>query len=213
MTRYNQRVQMDGLDLLRGLSAEFAALVFFDPQYRGVLDKLKYGNEGARQKGRARLPQMSDDTIGQFLGAIGRVLRPQGHLMLWLDKFHLVEQSWKQHLPDDLKPVDLITWEKMRIGMGYRTRRKCEHLLILQKAPQRAKGVWTDHGIPDVWKEGPTSLNHPHSKPLLLQSRLIAAVTRDGDVVVDPCAGGYSVLEACRAVSRYFVGCDIATHN
>ena len=27
-------------------------LVFFDPQYRGVLDKLKYGNEGADRKGR-----------------------------------------------------------------------------------------------------------------------------------------------------------------
>ena len=42
----------DALQLLRGLTSGCTPLVFFDPQYRGVLDKLKFGNEGARQKGR-----------------------------------------------------------------------------------------------------------------------------------------------------------------
>jgi hypothetical protein len=42
----------DALALLRSLSGDCTPLVFFDPQYRGVLDKLKYGNEGADRKGR-----------------------------------------------------------------------------------------------------------------------------------------------------------------
>jgi hypothetical protein len=46
----------DALDLLRALPAGCAPLAFFDPQHRGVLDRLKFGNEGARQRGRAKLP-------------------------------------------------------------------------------------------------------------------------------------------------------------
>jgi hypothetical protein len=42
----------DALALLRSLPNSCTPLVFFDPQHRGVLDKLKFGNEGARQKGR-----------------------------------------------------------------------------------------------------------------------------------------------------------------
>ena len=45
----------------RGIPA--TPLVFFDPQFREVLDKLAYGNEGARQVERCNLPQMSADYI------------------------------------------------------------------------------------------------------------------------------------------------------
>ena len=37
----------DALDLLRSLPAGCAPLAFFDPQHRGVLDRLKFGNEGS----------------------------------------------------------------------------------------------------------------------------------------------------------------------
>jgi site-specific DNA-methyltransferase (adenine-specific) len=39
----------DALTLLRSLPDGCAAVAFFDPQYRGVLDHLKLGNEWARQ--------------------------------------------------------------------------------------------------------------------------------------------------------------------
>ena len=39
----------DAVTLLRSLPAGCTPLVFFDPQHRGILDKLKFGNEGARQ--------------------------------------------------------------------------------------------------------------------------------------------------------------------
>ena len=51
---------------------------------------------------------------------------------------------------------------------------------------------------------------HTHSKPIELQTRLIAATTKDGDVVLDPASGGYSVLPACKMIGRDFIGCDIA---
>lgn len=42
----NRKNIMDGLQLLGLICDHSLKVVFFDPQYRGVLDKLKYGNEG-----------------------------------------------------------------------------------------------------------------------------------------------------------------------
>ena len=95
--------------------------------------------------------------------------------------------------------------------MGYRSRRFGEHLIIFQKPPKRAKGVWHIHDIPDVWTEKIENgeRNHTHAKPIGLQKRLIEAVTNEGDMVVDPTAGGYSVLTAALEVDRHFLGCYI----
>lgn len=173
-----------------------------------MLDKQKYGNEGNRQKRRAALPQMNEAQIVSFIRAIDRVLMPSGHLLLWIDKFHLCTGTDEWLAGTALSVVDLIVWNKMRIGMGYRTRRKSEYCLILQKAPRRAKGVWLAHDIPDVWEEKPKT-GFAHAKPIGMQSRLIESLTNSGDVVLDPAAGSYSILDACRAVDRRFLGCDI----
>ena len=41
------------------------------------------------------------------------------------------------------------------------------------------------------------------------QKALIEATTQEGDWVLDPASGGYSVLTACRELNRNFIGCDI----
>jgi site-specific DNA-methyltransferase (adenine-specific) len=172
------------------------------------MEKMKYGNEGARQKERALLMQMSEETIMQFIKEIDRVLTPSGHLMLWVDKFHLAEGVSPWIYGTNLNLVDVITWDKGKIGMGYRTRRKSEYLVIFQKSPKRAKDVWLVHDIPDVWLEK-IKPNHAHSKPIQLQSALINATTQKGDLVLDPASGGFSVFEACKIIGRNFIGCDV----
>jgi site-specific DNA-methyltransferase (adenine-specific) len=139
------------------------------------------------------------------------VLQPSGHLFLWIDKFHLCEGTSHWFKNTQLSIVDLITWDKGKIGMGYRTRRKTEYLLILQKLPLRAKGVWSKHDIPDVWTEKIVDKKHPHQKPILLQTSLIEAVSSEDDYILDPCAGSYSVLDACRELKRNFIGSDLKT--
>lgn len=177
----NRPNRMDGLDMLRMLGDNSADAAFFDPQYRGILDKMRYGNEG-KSRGRARssLAQMDDAAISTFVWELERVLVPSGHLFLWVDKFHLCEgiSRWTKGLA--LDAVDMVTWDKQRMGMGYRTRRCSEHVIILQKRPRRAKGVWADHGITDVWAERIGRKNHAHAKPVGLQERLIRAVTAGG---------------------------------
>ncbi len=205
----NSRLKMAGLDFLQMIPHQSTPVVFFDPQYRGILDRQAYGNEGERQKGRARLPQMSDKDIGAFIGAIDHILVPSGHLFLWMDKFHLCTGFADWLTKTRLDIVDMVTWDKQRMGMGYRTRRMCEYLVILQQQPRRAKGVWKLHNIPDIWSEKVQGGNGVHPKPIKLQTRLIEAVSHPGDMVVDPAAGSFSVLEACRASDRHFLGCDI----
>jgi len=205
---YNKKLKIDGIELLKLIDDNSVSLAFFDPQYRGVLDKLKYGNEGARQIGRAQLTQMSEETIIEFIKGISRTLKPSGYLMLWVDKFHLCEGSFRNWMANQpLKVVDLIAWDKLR--MGYRSRRRSEYLIIIQKEPLKAKATWVDHGIPDIWSEKIGTKTHPHQKPISLQKRLILAVTTDHDIVLDPCAGSFLVLNACLETGRTFVGGDL----
>ncbi len=205
----NHKNLADGLKLLDSINDKTIATAFFDPQYRGVPDKLRYGNEGkGRGKARCVLPQMDERTIVSFIYGIDRVLKDSGHLLLWVDKFHLCQGVRRWIDGTDLNLVDMIVWEKGKIGMGYRSRRKSEYLMICQKNPVKAKACWTDHSIPDVWAEAKPSI-HPHSKPIELQRRLIAATTNEGDVVLDPASGGFSVFEAFKSLGRDFVGGDV----
>lgn len=203
----NKKNQIDGLQLMSLIENESVAAAFFDPQYRGIAEKMKYGNEGARQHERFELPQMNEETIALFIAEIDRALRPSSYLFLWVDKYHVCE-GVNEWIPGDMQIVDMITWNKGKMGMGYRTRRQSEYLIVLQKRPIRARATWTDHAIPDVWTESVIK-THPHSKPTELQRRLIEAVTQPGDLVLDPAAGGYSVFDAARLSGRNFIGGDI----
>ncbi len=206
----NTRLKMDGLALLAALAAASIPVVFFDPQYRGILDKMAYGNEGeSRGRRRSALTQMPEKTICQFLRQIDRVLLPSGHVFLWLDKFHLCQGFRHWAADSQLELVDLIVWHKGRLGMGYRTRRVSEYCAVWQKQPKRAKGVWQAHDIPDVWRERVKNKSHPHQKPIELQAALIAAVSNEGDYIVDPAAGSFSVMQAAHSQNRNFIGCDL----
>lgn len=208
--RENYKNKIDGMSLLSEVKNESISLVFFDPQYRGILDKLKYGNEGkSRGKNRSSLRQMSEEEIIEFIKEFDRVLKPSSHLFLWVDKFHLCQGVLSWFLNTDMNLVDMIVWDKDKIGMGYRTRRKSEYLIVLQKKPTRAKGIWKNHSIPDVWIEKIKDKIHPHQKPYNLQKTLIESTTNEEDYVLDIAAGSFLVFDACKELNRNFIGGDI----
>jgi site-specific DNA-methyltransferase (adenine-specific) len=199
----------DALELLRSLPDRCTPLVFLDPQHRSVLDRLKFGNEGERQRGRARLPQMSEDYIDTCCLEIARVLRPSGYCMRWIDTFGLGE-GLHRRVRKALMCTDIIAWDNLRPGQGKRSRHRGDYLLALQKPPLKARATWHDHGIPSRWAEKVDRKVHPHTKPIGLVERLIAATTQPSDLVVDPAAGGFGVMRAALELERQFIGCDIA---
>jgi site-specific DNA-methyltransferase (adenine-specific) len=205
----NSTQRGDALVLLQSLPDCCTPLVFFDPQYRETLDKLKYGNEGARQKGRAQLPAMPSDYMDACCREAARVLRPSRYLLQWADPFRLCE-AYHLRISDVLECVDLIAWDSQRMGNGYRSRRCGGFLLVLQKPPLAAKSTWHDHSIPDRWPEKVDRKLHAHIKPIGLIRKLIGAVTQPGDLVVDPAAGSFVVIYAAHQLGRHFVGCDLA---
>lgn len=209
--KHNARQRMDGLDLLRSLPDRSVALAIFDPEYRQALDRLAFGNEGDRQSDRAALPQMDDDMIAAFMLEIQRVLQSSAHCALFIDKYALVSGSWHKWMPEIslMRAVDAQIWDKGRIGMGRRFRSRWEAMVIIQKGPVRAEGIWKNRGIPDICAAKADKSRHPHAKPVPMIQALVECVTEPGDTVVDPAAGGYATLDACRASGRIFVGCDL----
>jgi site-specific DNA-methyltransferase (adenine-specific) len=55
----------------------------------------------------------------------------------------------------------------------------------------------------------PSKRRHPHQKPKELIKALITATTEKGDLIVDPCAGSFIVLEVCQELEREFCGVDL----
>jgi site-specific DNA-methyltransferase (adenine-specific) len=138
LLRRNVPQRGDALELLRALPGGCTPLVFFDPQHRAVLDQLRYGNEGARQRGRAQLPAMTETYIDAACVEIARVLRPSGYLIRWVDTHGLCE-AHHLRIRNHLQPVDLIAWDSLRIGNGYRSRRRGDYVVVLQKSPIKAR--------------------------------------------------------------------------
>jgi site-specific DNA-methyltransferase (adenine-specific) len=198
----------DALALLRSLPDGCTPLVFFDPQHRGVLDHLQYGNEGSRQRGRAKLPAMTGDYIDACCREAIRVLKPSGYLLRWIDTYHLCEADHLR-VADVCRCVDLIAWDNLRPGNGYRSRRRGDYLIVLQKPPIHAR-TWRDHGIPNRWPEKVDRKLHPHIKPIGLIARLIGGTTQPGDMIIDPAAGSFIVMKAAHQLGRQFIGCDLA---
>jgi site-specific DNA-methyltransferase (adenine-specific) len=185
--------------------------VHFDPEYRSNLDKLKYGNEGARQRGRCSLPQMSDEYIIDCYREAFRV--PSGHLAVWSDAFRAFG-GYQEPIEDVFERVEGISWDSGLSRNGWRTRRRGGYLINFQKPPKRAKGIWKRKPvIDDHWTERiplPKSKSlHPHRKPIGLIRALIEATTDPGDVVIDPAAGSFVVMRVALELGREFIGVDL----
>lgn len=211
---------MDGFDLLSLIPEDSISISFFDPQYKGILDKMNYGNEGERQQGRALQVEMDDDIISSFVYEIAQVLKPSGYLFFWLDNYHLIQgdihkwmSGWNYENPKTpIEVVSKTTWDKGIMGMGYRFRVQTETLLVVQKHPKTIKN-WTNKSLRDIWTEKipqpRTKGLHPHRKPIGLIEEIIKATTEENDIVLDVAAGSFLVKDASENNSRLFLGGDI----
>ena len=202
------RLQSDGVEFLRRLPAASFPLVFFDPQYRGVLDHQKYGNEGARQRGapsfvrcgrtRSPLPegdrpgsaaQRSPAAVGGQVPFVYRCAALAGRHRLGSGRSDRLEQAAHGHgLPDA---------PDQRIPAG------------IAQDSQAGQRSLDGARHPDVWPER-LSGTHPTPNRSACRPHWSVPVTSPGDIVVDPAAGSFSVLEACRSSGRRFLGCDIS---
>ncbi|KLL03050.1 MAG: adenine specific DNA methylase [Mycoplasmataceae bacterium RV_VA103A] len=97
----------------------------------------------------------------------------------------------------------------MLLGSWFRN--QAEFAYLLQKESFNCR-EFRDRSFGNIFKERWKVIllrDHPHEKPAGLNKRLIEAVTQKGDLVVDPCAGSFTVLNSCLETKREFLGADI----
>ncbi len=90
-------------------------------------------------------------------------------------------------------------------------RSNAEFCFLIQKYPQSGK-LFKNRSFGNVWEENVLPANkrqHPHQKPRELIKALISATTNESDLIIDPCAGSFVVLEVCQELKRKFCGVDL----
>ncbi len=55
----------------------------------------------------------------------------------------------------------------------------------------------------------PRNRSHPHEKPVQLMQELVEAITKPGDLVIDPFTGSGPTGEACKRAGRRFLGIEL----
>ena len=143
-----------------------------------------------------------------------RVLRPGGYLFLWVEKRHILNREWHTWLPRGLAAVDLIAWDTLDDDLGATsgpawTAPRATYLIVIQRPPRNPDPGWRQQEILDVWREERIQCRPFVPTPPGLLTRLIEASTKEGDLVIDPAAGTFTVLDACRQKDRVFLGCDL----
>jgi site-specific DNA-methyltransferase (adenine-specific) len=75
----------------------------------------------------------------------------------------------------------------------------------------RAVGdVWDD--IPPINMRARERLGYPTQKPVALLERIIAASSKEGDLILDPFCGCGTTIEAAERAGRQWIGIDVAIH-
>jgi len=160
------------------------------------------------------LYSQSDYQILRILEQTERILKPSAFCLLWVNKTLLGNDRiplWLLKTPS-LKIVDFLVWHKKNtLGLGNWLRSNAEFCFLIQKSPQTGK-VFKNRSFGNVWEENVVPISkrqHPHQKPRELIKALISATTNEGDLIVDPCAGSFVILEVCQELSRNYYGVDL----
>lgn len=76
-----------------------------------------------------------------------------------------------------------------------------------------SKGLWSRRDRwPDVFRATAKEKEwHPWQQPLEEIEKLVSYFSRPGDLVVDPCGGGFTTAEACLRQNRRCISCDVET--
>ena len=106
----------------------------------------------------------------------------------------------------DLRPANVLVWDKKSIGMGYNWRRMHEWIAY---CPQ-PKHELRSKALGDIVRaKVPASKLHATEKPLDCLRPLILNSSDEGAIVLDPFGGSGSTLVAAKSLGRKSIGIEI----
>jgi len=221
----------DCLEILAQIPESSVDLVFADPPYflsnGGITchaGKMVSVHKGDWDKSRGADENHQFNTA--WLAAAQRVLKPNGSI--WVSgTAHVIHSvgfamqqlgfkllndiSWvKPNPPPNLScryfthATETIIWaaknKKSRHTFNYK------HMKEINRGKQM-KSVW-EIKPPETWEK--KFGKHPTQKPVALLERILLASTNEGDLVLDPFAGGATTLVAALRLRRHALGCDLS---
>lgn len=209
--------QQDVIQFLSCLPNDSVDLIVTDPAYSGMNQHLMLGKGRIvgqyNEKGNAGkwFSEFHDtpENYKQFLEQCKRVLKPDRHLFIMFDSYSML--SLGSMVREVFNVKNVVTWDKVNIGMGHYFRRQTEFILFASKG----KRPLTRRDIPDVWKiKRLHRAPYPTQKPVELFEAMIASSKTSNDqnfVVCDPFTGSGSAAIAALKQGASFVGCDISS--
>lgn len=210
-------VRSDAIGLLRSLPDASVDLVVTDPAYNGMNRHLALGNGrivgryDARGDGERWFDEFDDspDNYAVFLDEVARVLGPDRSLYLMFDAYSMLTLA--PLVRERFLVKNVITWDKVAMGMGHHFRRQSEFVLYCTTG--RAPLVRRD--VADVWRIRRVHRGaYPTQKPVELFEAMIAASIGSNastDITVcDPFLGSGSAAVAALRQGCSFVGGDVA---
>lgn len=208
--------QDDAISFLQKLPSNSVDLIVTDPAYSGMNNKLKLGkgrivgnySEKGKNDGKWFGEfEDSEENYSKFLSESKRVLKNStGHIYLMFDSYSLLSLGniVRQHF--DVK--NLITWDKVNIGMGHYFRRRHEYIIFATNDNTRKI---KNRKFPDVWRfKRIHNSNYPTQKPVEVFQAMIHASAEMGFTVCDPFLGSASSAIAAIKNNCNFIGCDIS---
>jgi site-specific DNA-methyltransferase (adenine-specific) len=212
-------VNQDAVEFLLALDPASVDLIITDPAYESLEKHRKKGTttrlKNSKSSSNKWFPIFHNDRFHPFFVAAYQALAKNAHLYMYCDDetAYVVKpiaeavgfKYWKR-----------LVWDKMRIGMGYHYRARCEYILFFEKGKRKLQNL----GMPDVFdlKEDPEGYvlecarihkGYPTEKPVMVSEKLIVQSSLPGELVVDPFMGSGSVGVAALKHGRKFAGCDI----
>jgi len=141
-----------------------------------------------------------------------RMLRADGILALMTGKYwlHKVMEALNRHL--NYRWIIDVEWDgegtPVHLG-GW----KNPHGRIITRAKPiliYSKGNYSRHGqfCDVIHANEKEKTYHPHQQPLSVSTNVIEHFSDSGDLVVDPCGGGFTTAAACLRTNRRCISCD-----
>lgn len=208
--------QEDCLNFLGKVKTGSIDVIVTDPAYSGMNNKLKlgkgrivgrYADKGAHNGKWFSEFEDTEENYEKFLSECRRVLNKEtGHIYIMFDSFSLLSLGHIVRKYFNVK--NIITWDKVNLGMGHYFRRRHEFILFATSANNRKI---KNRKFPDVWRfKRIHNAEYPTQKPVEVFQAMLFASTNPGYTVLDPFVGsGTSAIAAIKNGCN-FLGCDIS---
>lgn len=160
--------------------------------------------------GRQKVKRLSDLAIQEFyFNAIKkeweRILKPNAPIIVFCDDIYYAVlvglfYDWQQ--------LNLVVWDKGKIGMGNPFRKQHELIFYANRGSIELNKHKLTH-IPSVIKCKFTKEFHGAEKPVEILSTLINGLTKQNDLVLDCFMGSGSTAISCIETNRNYIGFEL----